>query len=272
MTKNNRKRRKMNKKIVFFDIDGTLYDHETGVPKSTIEAIQQLIANGHIPVICTGRTRAMIPDYIVNMGFYGIVAGAGTYVEYKEEIIHNKVEDGAFAKRVLPLLDEHDVTYIVEGPEYIYYNGKSEEDGYGSIEFIKKIMPNEKIKLIDYNDIQMNKITARFPDEEIKFMLMPELKEIFSLISHQGTNFMELVPQGYNKATGIEKLTNYLNIEKQNTYAFGDSTNDLEMLDYVQYGIAMGNSYPEVLKRARYQTKSIQEDGIYYGLKDFGLI
>jgi Cof subfamily protein (haloacid dehalogenase superfamily) len=262
----------MENKIIFFDIDGTLYDHKTGVPNSTREAIQQLIKNGHIPVICTGRTRAMIPDNLVNMGFFGIVAGAGTYVEYKEEIIHNKVQDGTFAKKVLPLLDEHDVKYIVEGPEYIYYNGEIESDAYGSAEFIEKIIPKEKIKIIDYNDMLLNKITARFPDEEVMSKLAPELKKIFSIISHQATHFMELVPQGYNKATGIQKLTDYLHIGKQNTYAFGDSTNDLEMLEYVQYGIAMGNSYPEVLEMAKYQTKSIHEDGIYYGLKEFGLI
>ena len=44
------------------------------------------------------------------------------------------------------------------------------------------------------------------------------------------------------------------------------------MLDYVEYGIAMGNAYPNVLEKAKYRTKSIDEDGIYYGLKEFGLI
>ena len=47
----------MNKKIVFFDVDGTLYLPEIGVPDSAKEAIAMLIDNGHIPIICTGRTR-----------------------------------------------------------------------------------------------------------------------------------------------------------------------------------------------------------------------
>ncbi len=44
------------------------------------------------------------------------------------------------------------------------------------------------------------------------------------------------------------------------------------MLEYVNTGIAMGNSYPEVLERIRHKTKSIKEDGIYHGLKKFNLI
>ena len=50
----------MDKKIIFFDIDGTIYKFTTGMPEDTAEAIKQLKENGHIPVICTGRTKCMI--------------------------------------------------------------------------------------------------------------------------------------------------------------------------------------------------------------------
>lgn len=66
----------MDTKIVFFDIDGTIYSYEKGIPKDTAKAIELLKANGHIPVICTGRTKCMIyPDFI-NLGFDNIIAGA----------------------------------------------------------------------------------------------------------------------------------------------------------------------------------------------------
>ena len=62
----------MDTKIVFFDIDGTIYSYEKGIPKDTAKAIELLKANGHIPVICTGRTKCMIyPDFI-NLGFDNI--------------------------------------------------------------------------------------------------------------------------------------------------------------------------------------------------------
>lgn len=262
----------MNKKIIFFDIDGTLLDQEIGIPTSTIEGIQQLKDNGHIPVICTGRTKAMITKDILDIGFEGIIAGAGTYVEYKDKVIHNKVSDGAFAKKIIPLLQENGVNFIVEGPEYIYFERNYKEKDYGIAQFIDNAVGKSKIKIIDYNDMRLNKFSCHFPDESSVKKLTPKLKEMFYLVPHEGTNFIELLPPGYNKSKGIETLITYLNIDRKDTYAFGDSTNDLEMLEYVEYGIAMGNSYPKVLENAKYQTKSIQEDGIYYGLKQFELI
>ena len=71
----------MNKKAVFFDIDGTLYDHETGISDSTKEGIARLKENGHYAFICTGRSMAAVFDpELLGMGFDGIVAGCGTYV------------------------------------------------------------------------------------------------------------------------------------------------------------------------------------------------
>ena len=91
----------MDTKIVFFDIDGTIYSYEKGIPKDTAKAIELLKANGHIPVICTGRTKCMIyPDFI-NLGFDNIIAGAGTYCETNgKELYYKKLED-AEARRVI---------------------------------------------------------------------------------------------------------------------------------------------------------------------------
>ena len=80
----------MNKKAVFFDIDGTLYDHETGISDSTKEGIARLKENGHYAFICTGRSMAAVFDpELLGMGFDGIVAGCGTYVKLGEELLLN---------------------------------------------------------------------------------------------------------------------------------------------------------------------------------------
>ena len=46
----------LNKKIVFFDIDGTIYRYGEPIPSDTLDAIKKLKENGHLAVICTGRT------------------------------------------------------------------------------------------------------------------------------------------------------------------------------------------------------------------------
>ena len=82
----------------------------------------------------------------------------------------------------------------------------------------------------------------------------------------------ELVPKGYNKATGMQVICADLGVDKNDTYAFGDSGNDMDMLSYAGVGIAMGNAAREVREKADYITAGIREHGIYLGLKEFGLI
>jgi len=85
-------------------------------------------------------------------------------------------------------------------------------------------------------------------------------------------NVVEFVPKGTSKATGIKWLCNHLDIPLDETYAIGDSVNDLEMLESVGHGIAMGNSMPPVKEIAEYVTSDISDDGVKNALKHYGLI
>ena len=263
----------MNKKIVFFDVDGTLYLPEIGVPDSAKEAIARLSDNGHIPIICTGRTRCLIPDELIDLGFQGIIAGAGTYIEYEGKVIENLLVDDPLIREIRSFLKKHQVKYVIEGPEHIYYEKKDEGEEYSYITKLFKFFGEDILKALDSDTtIRMNKMSCTLSKDTDPEMVMPKLEENFQPIYHGGIQMFELVPRGINKATGIETLIKYLDIDQNDTFAFGDSNNDIEMLEYVDTGIAMGNSYPEVLERIRHKTKSIKEDGIYHGLKMFGLI
>ena len=60
----------------------------------------------------------------------------------------------------------------------------------------------------------------------------------------------------------MDVIREYYHIKKEHTIAFGDGHNDIEMLSYVEYGVAMANSHPELIKNAKYITKSVKEHGI----------
>ena len=259
-----------NKKIIFFDIDGTLHDPSVGVIESTQKGIRLLLENGHIPVICTGRTRSMISKELTDLGFLGIIAGAGTYVEYEGKVIHHSVLKAKSDNEFLKFLKKNNVNYVVEGPDYVYYDPTDMSVEYEMVKDVVRSFYASNVKPLPEDEYYYNKYSINYNmNDDIK-NIVPYLEERFDLICH-GT-FIELMQKGYNKAVGISKMIEYLNIKKENTYAFGDSTNDLEMLEFVEYGIAMGNSYEAVLEKAEYKTKSILDDGIYYGLKEFNLI
>lgn len=100
---------------------------------------------------------------------------------------------------------------------------------------------------------------------------MNKYVEYFTFID-RGDGFFEIVPKGYSKSTGIQFLADYFNVPIENTYAVGDSTNDLSMLKFAKIGIVMGNSPENVTKYADYVTDSIMDNGIYNAMKHFNLI
>lgn len=264
------------KKIIFFDIDGTIYDHRTGVEPSTRQAIAMLVENGHIPVLCTGRARAMIMQELIDLGFQGIVGACGTYVEYQGKQVENCTLSKRDVQRVVDASVKYGLEVILEGSKAMYYNENLNLPQY--LEQIKHMTGKYCLLLpmIENRDsIQINKLTVHFGKESELKGFREELKDILDFIIHfesDDENYAECVPVGFTKATGIETLLQYLDIDKKDSYAFGDSVNDLEMIQYVNYGIAMGNSSEEVFEVAKYRTDGMYEDGIYNGLKEFALI
>ena len=93
----------MDKKIVFFDIDGTLYDLANGipVPESTRAAISGMQKNGHLAVLCTGRTISELEPELCEIRFDGIISGCGTYIEYREKELFYETVDNEIFRRVV---------------------------------------------------------------------------------------------------------------------------------------------------------------------------
>lgn len=262
------------KKIVFFDIDDTLYTHELGVPESTINAIKSLREKGNLAFICTGRSKAMIFPFILEIGFDGIVAGAGTYAEYDGKILmRSDMEEDEVAKAVRKLR-ECGFMAVPEGHDYIYFEKEETwNDKYTAVYGLFKQHISNAMKEIPEDEQGMNaaKISSVFTDNSDYEKAVESFKNDYTVINH-GQLLLELIPNGFSKAEGIKKVIETLGIAKENTYAIGDSMNDYEMLEYVEHGIAMGNSDERIIEIADYVTDRIENDGICKALKHFDLI
>lgn len=261
----------MKRKVVFFDIDGTIYSTSIGVPESARLGIKKLKENGHLAFISTGRARAMIPQELVDLGFDGVLAACGTYVEYDGEVIYNIDLEKEVYEHAITTLRKHNVYCILEGKDYLYMD---DEDPFDEDEFSVKELKkhfSHKIKPIIGGVYNLNKITCKTNKNSSFKEAYEAIQEDFDCIYHS-EQFIELVPKGFSKVKGIEAVLKHLELDVEDTYAFGDSLNDVDMLKYVKYGVAMGNSSPEILDIIEYKTDRIEEDGIYNGLKRFQLI
>lgn len=75
-----------------------------------------------------------------------------------------------------------------------------------------------------------------------------------------------------SKVTAIQKVLEHLNICKSEAIAFGDGSNDIEMLEYVGLGIAMGNGGEKLKTRADFVTKKASEGSILFALEKFHIV
>lgn len=259
------------RKAVFFDIDGTLMDERSFIPESTKEAIAALRANGHYAFICTGRTKGFVRDAgLLAISFDGMIAGCGTYIECDGKELYYRRLDNRKVEKSLDILKKYQMPVILEGKEYLYMDY---EDFKGN-EYAKKVKTEMKEYLLAITGNEKNWEVSKFSasgSEETYSLALKELEGEYDFLVH-GPHAIEFVPVGYSKASGIKKACELLGIEREHTYAFGDSVNDLEMLSYVAHGVAMGNATAEAKAAADYVTKTLHEDGIYLGLLHYGLI
>lgn len=258
------------KKAVFFDIDGTIWDEHMQIPDSTREAVRMLRESGHYTFLCSGRSRSNIQSpELLGLGFDGVVAACGAHIDFHKEIVYEKLLSAKQVQRVLDALEKNKMPAVLEGPQYIYVDEDCfMDDPY--VIYLRKELGKSVKPIRGTADIVMNKFSIA-AGKEVLDTLLEDLGPDFEGISHEG-EIAEVNLKGVSKATGIQKVCEIFDIPWENTYAFGDSANDLEMLAYVAHGIAMGNATAKAKEAAEYVTTGLWENGIWNGLTHYGLI
>lgn len=256
---------------IFFDIDGTLVDREKKLIPSAAEGIRLAKENGHQVYVNSGRTLGYIFDpQIVNIPFDGLLCGCGTHIIlHGEDVLYHPVPKDLM-KRTVELFYELDMPAIIEGREHLFMDRDMIcRDPYGEMlfrtihEVIRPIRDNEE-------NWEGSKFSAVVMGKAIEDVL-PLFEQDFEVSVHDGYA-MELVPKGFSKATAIQKVCELTGVDRKDTYCFGDGANDVEMLKYAEYGIVMGNGKPVAKEIADYITDDIHDDGVFNGLRHFGLI
>ncbi len=269
----------INRKIAFFDIDGTLTSEiDSSIPESVLSSIGKARQNGHLMFINTGRCFQNVEERFKKIGFDGYVCGCGTdiYIEtdsgLKEILeIHQSNE---ITKKILLCAGQFEADLLFESKYEVAFDRShpfyTKEANDQFLTFCRLGYNMERDLMSE--DFFCDKFVVWFKHTEDISEFCKFSDRYFYCID-RGENFREFVPHNYSKATGIKKLKDYYMISDENVYAFGDSNNDLSMLLSVKNSIAMGNSYPvSLFDNVSFVTSKASENGIENALKHFGFI
>lgn len=91
-------------------------------------------------------------------------------------------------------------------------------------------------------------------------------------MKHPGENSYDVYFKDCTKADGIRKLIKHLSMNIEDTFAFGDGINDIEMFQAAGCGIAMGNAHEKLKKVSRFVTDYVFSHGIYNALMKLQMI
>ena len=259
----------MTGKLIFFDIDGTLLDHNKQIPASAKDAIKQLQDAGHEVAIATGRGPFMFKEIREELGIDSYISYNGQYVVHKGEVIVRNPIQPDYLQRITDAVvaADHPIVYMseetmrsnIEQHDYI-------DQSISSLSLSRRFLQLDK----DYylgREIYQCLLFCTIGDEPHYREKFPELGFIRW---HQFS--MDVLPLGGSKARGIEAFMQRAGVQPEDVYAFGDGLNDIEMLQMVHNSVAMGNAIEVVQKAAKHVTKDVSEDGILHGLKLVGLL
>lgn len=259
-------------KLLFFDVDGTLLNRWGRVPHSAARALHLTQQKGNKVIINSGRCLGAIPKAIVRLGPDGYVCGCGTgvYLEGKT-LFHQSLPPHRCQEifrecrraKLEGQMEGEQTTWVDRciGTPWWYLAGIRLNFG-SHVKMVGRDIPQE---------LEFDKFflvgRSRLDWEYLKQLAGPEMEII---CREHGS--AEIVPANCSKATGMELIRQTLGVPLEDCFAFGDSNNDIPMLEYAGHAIAMGNLNGDILDYCEYQTTDINRDGIWNALKHYDLI
>lgn len=278
------------KEIIFLDVDGTIVDYANHILASAVKAIRQAREKDHLVYVCTGRSRAEMPEEIWKIGFDGMIGGNGSYVEQKGQIIMHQLIPLDVEKRVVNWLHRRGLEFYLESNNGLFASedfrevarpvlrAYAQEKGV-SAEEVGQLEAEEALHGLVYGAelyrADLNKISfilKSYQDHLDSKEAFPELKAGTWGGKGEHALFGDLGVKNITKAHAIDVLLEYLGAKKADTIAIGDAKVDIPMLEYCQVGVAMGNGGPEILAMADVITDDVVEDSFYNAFEKLGLL
>lgn len=261
-------------KIIFFDIDETLYiKSEKRIPDSIRnEVLPRLKAKGIIPAIATGRCVGAFPEALAPLlnadGFELLVTINGQHNSYRGSCLSHYPLETQRIEQVLETLNHLGIAYGLVADQAVAVS----EENAKVRQSLTPITADYQLAPTLYQHQPIYQLLAFFDASEQQRVVASGVLQSDLKIVRWHELAVDLLHTDHSKAMGIYDVLTHFGWDWSDAMAFGDGLNDIEMLSTVGFGVAMGNAEEEVKAVADYVTAPIEQDGILKALEYLGVI
>ena len=268
-------------RVVFIDVDGTLCDSRQRVPDSAVRALAQVRERGHRLFICTGRSVPEVYPRFFDLGFEGIVGGAGGYAAVGDTVLLDERMPAEHVRVLTALWEDLDAFYVWQGPDqmglsrgylefFVPRAGLNPEDW---AEYAQSVTPF----VVDVEGGSFTKVTAYVPPEKasmerVSAALPDGYRAIIGSVGAAGYVPFEILPDRLSKAVGMEAVCEHIGVPMSRTVAIGDSNNDVEAVARAAVGVSIGDGCEALVEVADIVAPAVGDDGLAWALAAAGLI
>lgn len=271
----------MNIKCIALDLDRTTLNAKGKLSSGNYHALSEAIQKGVHIVIASGRSFDTLPkDVLAVPGIeYAITSnGAAVYYIPEKKCIHEYKMKSSSIKQILKVTQNYPVALevFINGTAYALKAYVEDPVSYGTtsaaIPYIQSTRnPVEDIvtfikEHIDEIDSMAIVVSGNDQKQEIWEKLEKNCDEIY--ITSSVSQLIEISHKDAGKHSGLRFIREYLNLHPEETAAFGDGDNDVDLLKEAGVGIAMENASPKCKEAASYITKHHDKDGVAYGIQN----
>ena len=253
-------------KAVFSDIDGTLLNRDHVVTELTRNAIHKITDNDILFTLASSRSPSGIEPIIKKNAFSCcmIAFGGALILDEKRNIIYEKGMSVSIAGNVIGYLEKNcpDVTWNIYTADTWLVKDKNDPRVQHEEYVVETFAQRGTIDDLKPNTCIDKILCMCAPEKLIETELTVRRAFPALSVARSSNTLLEIMQQGVNKADAVKRLCAAKGIDMEHTMAFGDNYNDLEMLEAVKYGVAMGNAPEEIRKKAGIVTRDNEHDGI----------
>lgn len=266
--------------MLVLDIDGTLLKSNFKIDRTTREAVEYVKEKGVYVTLATGRNFPSAQKIAKALKLDSIL------ITHNGAFVASSVDEPFFEQRmsaetvqqVVGILEKYDTHVRLLHERYSIGNQVQQKSqlvarmtmGIGDPLFYPVTFTEQLSEHLQEKPISVPKIDVQFYDQEERDEAYNELAEKVEdiRVTESTRCSFEVIDKTVSKAKALHIVAQHLGISRKEIVAVGDFTNDLEMIQHAGLGVAMGNAPNEVKHAADWVTRSNDQNGVNYMVRE----